>query len=113
MIQVYPSIEKVFEKVRTGVSASWQKVYSRAWPEEKYIATNEFEITDVIDRIGTGDAFASGLIYGLEHFDDKRALDFANAACALKHTIVGDSNLATVEEILQIAKGNIQGRLKR
>lgn len=113
LIKTYPSIEKVFDKVRTGVSASWQKVYGRAWTGKEYITSEELEIAQVIDRIGTGDAFAAGLIYGLKHYEDTEALKFANAACALKHTIVGDVNLASVEDVLEVVSGNMGGRIKR
>lgn len=113
LIESIPSIEKVFDKVRTGLSASWQKIYGRAWTGSEYLETSELEITDVVDRIGTGDAYAAGLIYGLIHFDDQKALDFANAACALKHTILGDANLASAEEILEVMEGSTGGRIKR
>lgn len=111
--EVHPSVEKVFDKVRTGLSATWQKVYGRAWTGEKVISTEELEVTDVVDRIGTGDAYAAGLLYGLQHFDDQKALEFANAACALKHTILGDANLVSSEEILEVMQGNLGGRIKR
>jgi 2-dehydro-3-deoxygluconokinase len=113
LISACPSIGKVFDKVRTGVSASWQKIYGRAWTGSEYITTPEWEITSVVDRIGTGDAYAAGLIYGLQHFEDLKALEFANAACALKHTILGDANLVSVEEVLEVMKGNTGGRIKR
>lgn len=113
LMQECPTIEKVFDKVRTGVSASWQKVYGRAWTGKEYITSNEIEITDVVDRIGTGDAYAAGILYGLQHYDDQQALEFANAACGLKHTIIGDANLVSVEEVLEVVKGNTGGRIKR
>ena len=113
LLKAHPSIEKVFDKVRTGVSASWQKVFGRAWAGEKYITTDELEIRDVVDRIGTGDAYAAGLLYGLLHFNDQQALNFGNAACALKHTHVGDANLVSVEEVLEVVNGNTGGRIKR
>ncbi|MGM1056524.1 MAG: sugar kinase [Bacteroidota bacterium] len=113
LIEHHPSIEKVFDKVRTGVSSSWQKVYGRAWTGREFLITEELEIRDVVDRIGTGDAYAAGLLYGLQHFDDEKALKFANAACALKHTHVGDANLVGVEEVLEVVDGNISGRIKR
>ena len=113
LIQQCPSITKVFDKVRTGISASWQRVYGRAWTGSDYLETNELEMSDVIDRIGTGDAYAAGLIYGLRHYDDKKALEFANAACALKHTVQGDANLVSVDEVLEIMQGNTGGRIKR
>lgn len=108
-----PSIKKVFDKSRTGLSASWQKISGRAWTGSKLLKTEELEITNVVDRIGTGDAFAAGIIYGLGHLEDEQTLKFANAACALKHTIYGDANLATKEEILEVMNGNLGGRIKR
>ena len=113
LITAHPSIEKVFDKVRTSVSSSWQKVYGRAWTGNEFISARELEITDVVDRIGTGDAYAAGLLYGLQHYDDQLTLDFASAACALKHTHVGDVNLVSVEEIMDVVNGNTTGRLKR
>lgn len=113
LMEAHPSIEKIFEKVRTSESASRQKMYGRAWSGEKYLITKEVEITDVVDRIGTGDAFAAGIIYGLQHYDDQETLEFANAACALKHTHVGDVNLVSVDEVKEIVAGNTGGRVKR
>jgi len=113
LIEECPSIEKVFDKVRTGLSASWQKIYGQAWTGEEYIFTGELEITSVVDRIGTGDAYAAGILYGLQNFDDQKTLEFANAACALKHTILGDANLVSVEEVLEVMEGNTGGRIKR
>lgn len=113
LIAEFPSVKKVFDKVRTGINASWQKIYGRAWTGEEFLTTSELEITNVVDRIGTGDAFAAGLLYGLQNFIDQEALNFANAACALKHTHVGDVNLVSVEEVLEVAKGNTDGRIKR
>ncbi|WP_037324919.1 sugar kinase [Salinimicrobium terrae] len=113
LIAEFPKIKKVFDKVRTSVDASWQKIFAQAWNGENFLSTTELEITSVVDRIGTGDAFAAGLLYGLQHFDDEEALSFANAACALKHTHVGDVNLVSVEEVMEVAKGKTDGRIKR
>lgn len=108
-----PSIEKVFDKVRTGLSASWHKIYSRAWTGEEYLESQELEINNVTDRIGTGDAYAAGVLYGLQKMNLQDTLAFANAACALKHTIVGDVNLVNVEEVLKVAGGEVSGRIIR
>lgn len=113
LIQKFPKVKKVFDKVRTSVDASWQKIYGRAWNGEDFLSTSQLEITSVVDRIGTGDAFAAGLLYGLQNFDDQKALEFANAACALKHTHVGDVNLVSVQEVLEVAEGKTDGRIKR
>ena len=75
---------------------------------------NEYEITDIVDRVGGGDAFSAGLIYGLQEFqDEERALDFAVAASCLKHTIPGDFNLSTRDEVLALMAGGGSGRVQR
>ncbi|APU68889.1 sugar kinase [Christiangramia flava] len=113
LIEQCASIKKVFDKVRTSLNASWQKIYGRAWNGESLITTSEFEITHIVDRIGTGDAFAAGVIYGLGHFDDEKTLQFGNAACVLKHSIYGDANLSGKQDILDLIGGNTGGRIKR
>ena len=71
-------------------------------------------ITHVIDRVGTGDAFAAGLIYGLLHYDDDlQALNFASAACALKHTVPGDVNMVSLENVQSLMEGDTSGALLR
>jgi len=109
----FPSIEKVFEKIRTAVNSSWNKIRARMWNGKEFRETKDLDITHIIDRIGTGDAFAAGLIYGLQHYDDIKAMEFASAASALKHTYEGDVNFSTVNEVLGILEGNITGRLNR
>lgn len=109
----FPSIEKVFEKIRTAVNSSWNKIRARMWNGIEFKETIDFDITHIIDRIGTGDAFAAGLIYGLQHYDDVKAMEFASAASALKHTYEGDVNFSTVDEVLGILDGNVTGRLNR
>lgn len=109
----FPTIEKVFDKIRTSLNSSWHKIRARMWNGEEFRETEDLDITHVVDRIGTGDAFAAGLIYGLQKFDDYKAMEFASAACALKHTYEGDVNLATVNEVTNILGGNITGRLVR
>ena len=114
LIEEFPSIEKVFDKIRTSVNASWHKIRARMWNGIEFRETEDLDITHVIDRIGTGDAFAAGLIYGLQELhDDYKAIEFASAACALKHTYEGDVNLATVNEVMGILGGNKSGRLTR
>ena len=67
-----------------------------------------------MDRVGSGDSFAAGLIHGLLSFDDKqKALEFAVAASALKHTIPGDFNQVNEEEVLNLMKGDASGRVAR
>ncbi|WP_271782694.1 sugar kinase [Aquimarina algiphila] len=113
LIEKHPNIKKVFDKTRNSINANWHKIQARMWNGSEFLETNELEITHVIDRIGTGDAYAAGLIHGLLHYDDTKALQFANAACAIKHTIEGDANLATEREIINIIEGNLSGRIIR
>ncbi|WP_109299098.1 sugar kinase [Aquimarina sp. AU474] len=113
LINEHPNIKKIFDKTRVSRNANWHKIKARAWNGKEYLETNELEITHVVDRIGTGDAFAAGLIHGLLHYDDVMALEFANAACGLKHTIEGDVNLITEDEVLHIIRGNLTGRIIR
>jgi len=108
-----PSIHKIFDKIRIGVTASSQQTQGRALVDGNYFETGLLEVNPVVDRIGTGDAFAAGLIFGLKNFDDKKALNFANAACAIKHTILGDINYCSAEDILEVMAGNSGGRIKR
>lgn len=113
LMKEFPSIEKVFDKIRTSLNSSWHKIRARMWNGKEFQETEDFDITHIVDRVGTGDAFAAGLIYGLQRFDDCKAMKFASAACALKHTYEGDVNLATVSEVTGILEGNTSGRLNR
>lgn len=74
-----------------------------------------YELTDIIDRVGSGDSFMSGLIYGFLKYPGKNQmiLDFATASSCLKHSISGDFNLVTVDEVLQLMNGNGTGRIIR
>ena len=113
LMKAFPSIEKVFDKIRTSLNSSWHKIRARMWNGIEFKETEDLDITHVVDRIGTGDAFAAGLIYGLQQYDDYKAIEFASAACALKHTYEGDVNLTTLKEVTNILGGNTTGRLMR
>ena len=77
--------------------------------------TRQYQITDIVDRVGGGDSFMGGVIYGLLTYpeDDQKALNFAVAASCLKHTIKGDVNLVTVEEVEKLMGGDASGRVVR
>ena len=81
---------------------------------KEFLLSSHYDVTDIVDRVGTGDAFASGLIYGLHcGLTDREALEFAVAASCLKHSIPGDSNLCSVDEVRQILLGGGSGRIQR
>ena len=76
--------------------------------------SRRYEIMDIVDRVGGGDSFASGLIYGLNAYDDRQqALEFAVAASCLKHSISGDFNRVSVAEVERLLGGDASGRVQR
>lgn len=113
LISVFPNINKIVKKTRRTLSASHHQIQGKLWNGQKYIKTDMLNITHIIDRVGTGDAFAAGLIYGLLHYDDEQAMDFASAACALKHTVPGDVNTVSLENIRSLMEGDTSGAIKR
>ena len=81
---------------------------------EEFYESKRYDINPIIDRVGGGDSFSGGVIYGLLTMDNQAdALEFAVAASALKHTIPGDFNLVTVDEVKSLAGGNANGRVQR
>jgi 2-dehydro-3-deoxygluconokinase len=79
-----------------------------------FFLSRHYELTDIVDRVGGGDSFAGGIIYGLlSYSDDQQALEFATAASALKHTIPGDFNRVSVKEVEALMKGDASGRVQR
>jgi len=113
LMDTFPRIKKVVGKTRTSISASHNQIQGKMWNGHEYIKTKRLNITHVIDRVGTGDAFAAGLIYGLLHYDDRQALNFASAACALKHTVPGDVNMVSLENVRSLMEGDTSGAIRR
>ncbi len=114
LMDQFPNLKMVVGKTRRSISASHQQILGKMWNGKDYIKTKFFDITHVIDRVGTGDAFAAGLIYGLLHYeDDLQALNFASAACALKHTVPGDVNMVSLENVISLMEGDTSGTIKR
>ncbi|MGK7391039.1 MAG: PfkB family carbohydrate kinase [Candidatus Cyclobacteriaceae bacterium M2_1C_046] len=114
IMERFSGIKKIINTNRTSVSASHNKLMGLLYDGEKLIKTATYDINPIVDRIGGGDAFMAGFIYGqLMNMDDQKALNFAVAASVLKHTIEGDANLATVDEVEHILSGEISGRLIR
>ena len=84
-----------------------------AYDEENLYISRKFLI-HIVDRIGGGDSFGAGLIYGLNHYEScQQALEFAVAASCLKQTIEGDFNMVKVSEVESLMNGNVFGRIKR
>ncbi|WP_339715408.1 sugar kinase [uncultured Kriegella sp.] len=113
LITLFPNIKKVVKKTRRTLSASHHQIQGKLWNGEAYIKSEMLNITHIIDRVGTGDAFAAGLIYGLLHYDDARAIEFASAACALKHTVPGDVNTVSLQNVQSLMDGDTSGAIRR
>lgn len=115
LMERFPKAKKVIITLRTSISASHNKWSGVLWNGSKLFESPEYDITHITDRVGGGDSFMGGLIYGLITYpeDDQKALNFAVAASCLKHTIHGDFNLVTVDEVNALASGNTSGRVSR
>ncbi len=110
-----PHLKQMATTLRYSLHASHQQI-GGIWCDQSNIYQSKIrDITPVVDRIGTGDAFMSGWLYGLlqESFDEQHTLDFAVAACCLKHTVKGDINLVSVSEIEELLNGNDSAKVKR
>jgi len=115
MMEKFPKAKKVITTLRGSISASHNTWAGVLYDGQHMLESAQYQITDIVDRVGGGDSFMGGLIYGLLTYpdNDQRALDFAVAASALKHTIKGDANLATVPEVEKLMGGDASGRVAR
>jgi 2-dehydro-3-deoxygluconokinase len=115
MMKKFPKAKKVITTLRGSISASHNTWAGVLYDGKKMYESPQYQITHIVDRVGGGDSFMGGLIYGLIAFpeDDQQALNFAVAASCLKHTIKGDANLVTVEEVEKLMSGDASGRVAR
>jgi 2-dehydro-3-deoxygluconokinase len=115
MMKKFPRAKKVITTLRGSISASHNTWAGVLYDGETMFQSPQYQITDIVDRVGGGDSFMGGLIYGLLTYpeDDQNALNFAVAASCLKHTIKGDANLVTVEEVQKLMGGDASGRVAR
>jgi len=114
VLNLYPNIKKIAITLRESCSANhngWSAVLNN---REEFLVSKKYEMHNIIDRVGAGDTFAAGLIYGLNKLDDdKEALEFAVAASCLMHSIPGDLPLLSVEEVKSLVGGVASGRVQR
>lgn len=110
----FPRAKKIVSTIRESKNASLNRYTGVLYDGTDLLEAPNYEITHMVDRVGGGDAFMGGLIYGLLTYNsDQKALEFAAAASALKHTIPGDANLANVAEIEDLMAGESSGRVSR
>jgi 2-dehydro-3-deoxygluconokinase len=111
----FPKCKKVITTLRGSVNAnnnSWSGVL---WDGKTLFEAPTYQITHIVDRVGAGDSFMGGLIYSMLTWpaDDRKALNFAVAASCLKHTIYGDYNRVTINEVNKLMEGDASGRVTR
>ena len=115
LVRRFPNLSTVAITLRGSLGASHNTWSAVLWHEGHMYFAPTYDIVPIVDRVGGGDAFAAGLIYGLgiAHKDLQSALEFAVAASCLKHSVWGDVNLVTVAEIEALVAGNASGRVAR
>ena len=115
LMKRFPRAKKVIITLRGSVNANHNTCGGVLWDGKTLYQSPRYDITHIVDRVGGGDSFMGGLIYGLLSYpgDDQKALNFAVAASCLKHTIFGDYNQVTVAEVENLMKGDASGRVSR
>ena len=114
VLAAYPNIEMIAITLRESKSADYNGWSACLFDGSQFLLSQKYEITDIVDRVGGGDSFCAGLIYGLLALKDKReALSFAVAASCLKHSISGDFNRVSVQEVRALIGGDGSGRVQR
>jgi 2-dehydro-3-deoxygluconokinase len=110
----FPNLKSIAITLRESYSASHNGWSACMHDHRHFMMSRHYEITDIVDRVGGGDSFAGGLIYGmLAHKTHHEALEFAVAASCLKHSVPGDFNRVTVDEVMNLLKGDGSGRVQR
>ncbi len=114
VLEIYPNMKMIAITLRESKSADHNDWAACLNDGKQFYISKKYHITDIIDRVGGGDSFAGGLIYGLNNYEDKQsALEFAVAASCLKHSIIGDFNRVSVSDVEKLAGGDGTGRVQR
>ncbi len=115
LAKMVPHVKTVAITLRGSISASMNDWSAVMWQAGKFYVGPQYQISPIVDRVGGGDSFAAGLIYSFlkDDQDPQKALNFAVAASCLKHTIPGDTNLVTLQEVEQLVNGDQSGRISR
>ena len=111
----FPSLKTISVTLRGSLSASHNTWSGVLWQNGNFFSAPTYDILPIVDRVGGGDAFMGGLIYGLRKYrdDPQKALNFAAAAACLKHSIPGDFNAVSVSEVETLMGGDASGRVSR
>lgn len=114
VLREYPNMKMIAITLRESHSADHNGWSACLNDGKNFYLSRQYEIKDIIDRVGGGDSFAGGLIYGLNNYKEKKdALEFAVAASCLKHSIIGDFNRVSVSDVKKLLEGDGSGRVQR
>ena len=114
VLKAYPNMKCIAITLRESHSADWNGWAACLNDGKNFYVSRKYEIRNIIDRVGGGDSFAGGLIYGMNHYEDKQqALEFAVAASCLKHSVIGDFNRVSVSTVTKLMDGDGTGRVQR
>ncbi len=114
VFETFPNLQYQAITLRESFSASHNGWSACLYNGKEFFISQRYDITHIVDRVGGGDSFAAGLVYGLySEMADQDALNFAVAASCLKHSISGDVNLVTVAEVQRLKGGDASGRVSR
>jgi len=114
VLAAYPDLKMIAITLRESHSADWNGWSACLNDRENFYVSRKYEMRDIVDRVGGGDSFAAGLLYGLSAFDSRQeALEFAAAASCLKHSIGGDFNRVSVSDVEKLLGGDGTGRVQR
>ncbi len=111
----FPKCKYVITTLRGSVNANHNTWSGVLYDGQKMYEAPQYQITHIVDRVGGGDSFMGGLIYGLITWQEEiqKALNFAVAASCLKHTVYGDYNRVTIDEVEKLMQGDASGRVSR
>lgn len=114
VLKAFPNLQMIGITLRESISADHNNWSACLNDRQDFYLSRKYEIRDIIDRVGGGDSFSGGLIYGLNNYTDKQdALEFAVAASCLKHSISGDVNRVSVVDVEKLMGGDASGRVQR
>jgi len=114
VLEAYPNMKLIAITLRESKSADINGWSACMNDRENFYISRKYEIRDIVDRVGGGDSFAAGIIYGLNTYESKQdALEFAVAASCLKHSIIGDFNRVSVADVERLKGGDASGRVQR
>ena len=114
VLDEFPNLKVLAITLRESLSASHNNWSACLNNRDEFILSQKYEINEIVDRVGAGDSFAAGLIYGIQNYATHvDALNYAVAASCLKHSVSGDFNLVSREEVETLMSGGGSGRVKR